>query len=251
MVHGAALTFPRMSMRLANAPVLAQTTSTQMRSALSIKSTASNANKRRIQPKRGRPSAERVSEINRAILDAATQCFLANGYGNATMDAVAAAARVSKATLYARFPQKESLLHAVVEDRAAAWSAEASKRNWMLGDTLEQRLKHYMGIVMSWAMADEVRAFDRLLASAPADVGRPLYEIRYRGMVDLLADEIERFTRTEARPAKDPRQVAVDLMALVTGWFRMEAATRAPSRRKAVEYGRHAVDLMLAARAAW
>jgi AcrR family transcriptional regulator len=218
---------------------------------LSIDSSTRSAGKRRIQPERGRPTAARVSEINRAILDAATRCFLANGYDAATMDAIAAAARVSKATLYARFSQKESLLHAVVEDRAAAWSAEASKRNWRLGDTLEQRLKHYVGIVMSWAMADEVRAFDRLLASTPVHVGRPLYELRYRAMVDLLTDEIEQFTRTDAQPAKNPRQVAIDLMALVTGWFRMETAMRTPSRRKAVEYGHHAVELLLAARAEW
>src|SRR5579862_5125839 len=74
-------------------------------------------------PPKGRPTADRVCEINRAILEAATKCFLDFGYEGASMDAIAAAARISKVTLYARY-QKESLFQAVVQDRLATWWAE-------------------------------------------------------------------------------------------------------------------------------
>jgi AcrR family transcriptional regulator len=169
------------------------------------------------------------------------------------MDAIAAAARVSKVTLYARFPDKESLLRAVVEDRAAAWSAAADKQDWMPGPghTLNQRLKHYMTVAMTWAVEDEVRAFDRVLAGAPVHVARVLYELRYNYMVDFLAEEIEQFTRSDTKGSRSPRQVAFDLMALVTGWFHMQSMVGVVSKRKAVEYGHHAVEVVMAAQDKW
>lgn len=54
-----------------------------------------------------------------AILDAATQVFLVNGYDQSSMEAVALQAEVSKTTVYAHFGDKFGLFQAVVE-RAAA-----------------------------------------------------------------------------------------------------------------------------------
>lgn len=55
------------------------------------------------------------------ILAAAREAFLANGYAGTSMDQVVALARVSKTTLYSRFPSKESLF-------AATISAECERR---------------------------------------------------------------------------------------------------------------------------
>ncbi|NJK40826.1 MAG: TetR/AcrR family transcriptional regulator [Acaryochloridaceae cyanobacterium SU_2_1] len=49
------------------------------------------------------------------ILSGAMQEFLANGYAATTMDRVAAAARVSKATVYSHFQDKEGLFMALVQ----------------------------------------------------------------------------------------------------------------------------------------
>ena len=66
-------------------------------------------------PRRARPRGER----RRAeILDAATQVFLENGYGGATIDLVVARAGASKATVYSFFGGKEGLFAAIVEERA-------------------------------------------------------------------------------------------------------------------------------------
>jgi TetR/AcrR family transcriptional regulator, mexJK operon transcriptional repressor len=48
------------------------------------------------------------------VLDAATELFLRDGYGATSLEAVAAAAGVSKRTLYARFSGKAALLQVVV-----------------------------------------------------------------------------------------------------------------------------------------
>src|SRR6202000_815398 len=114
-------------------------------------------------PPKGRPTAERVCEINRAILNAATKCFLTScSFEGASMDAIAAAARGSKVTLYARY-QKESLFQAVVQDRLETWWTEQFKQNWKPGVTLEQRLKEHVRLLMFVGASNEVRSFDRLL----------------------------------------------------------------------------------------
>jgi TetR/AcrR family transcriptional repressor of mexJK operon len=54
-------------------------------------------------------SEGRSARKHRAILDAATTVFLRNGYMGASMDEVAALARVSKQTVYKHFADKERL----------------------------------------------------------------------------------------------------------------------------------------------
>jgi TetR/AcrR family transcriptional repressor of mexJK operon len=62
------------------------------------------------------------------ILEASKAVFLEHGYAGASMDLVAQSARVSKTTLYARFPSKEALfaatIHAECERRGMQFRAE-------------------------------------------------------------------------------------------------------------------------------
>jgi TetR/AcrR family transcriptional repressor of mexJK operon len=55
------------------------------------------------------------------VLDAATDLFLRDGYGTTSLEAVAAAAGVSKRTLYARFSGKAALLQMVVARLVTNW----------------------------------------------------------------------------------------------------------------------------------
>ncbi|RCJ39232.1 TetR family transcriptional regulator [Nostoc minutum NIES-26] len=57
-------------------------------------------------------------EKTEAILDGAMQEFLENGYAAARIDKIAVAAGVSKATIYRRFPDKESLFTALMQQLA-------------------------------------------------------------------------------------------------------------------------------------
>jgi TetR/AcrR family transcriptional repressor of mexJK operon len=57
------------------------------------------------------------SRKRRAILDAAAELFVGQGYGAVSMDAVAKAAGVSKATLYAHFTGKDALFAEIVGER--------------------------------------------------------------------------------------------------------------------------------------
>ena len=66
-------------------------------------------------PRRGgRPSREAAALLRERILDAATELFLAEGYGATSIEQVAQRARISKRTFYHRFPDKAALFEAVV-----------------------------------------------------------------------------------------------------------------------------------------
>jgi AcrR family transcriptional regulator len=69
----------------------------------------------------------RSAQKRRAILYAARDVFLRNGYPGASMDEVAAKADVSKVTVYKHFSDKQSLFMAVIT--SAIEDAEASTRS--------------------------------------------------------------------------------------------------------------------------
>ena len=70
-------------------------------------------------PRGGRPPLEVAARLGDHILDIALQQFMAHGPEGASMDRIAAAANVSKRTLYARYGSKNGLLVAAVEQGTA------------------------------------------------------------------------------------------------------------------------------------
>jgi AcrR family transcriptional regulator len=201
-------------------------------------------------PKKGRPTADQVSAINRVILTVATERFLADGYAATSMDAIAAHAGISKGTLYSRYANKELLLRAVVGDRVAAWSAVASQRDWMAGDTLEKRLKHHARTVMSWSASEEIRAFERLLDGAP-EAARARNDLLYDNLANFLAGEIREYSRIEGMPVRYPNRVAVALLSAFAGWLRMKRLAGPVSEREAVTFAHRIIDMLIAGRAGW
>ncbi|WP_395667071.1 TetR/AcrR family transcriptional regulator [Methylocella sp.] len=61
----------------------------------------------------GRPSREAARRLTQDILATARAVFLEKGFERASMDEVAALMRISKRTLYARFPSKAALFEAM------------------------------------------------------------------------------------------------------------------------------------------
>lgn len=71
----------------------------------------------------GRPTAEQAARLDRAVHECALELFLAHGYEGTSMEAVAAAAGTTKASLYARYAGKEAMFRAVL-----SWVAE--RQDW-------------------------------------------------------------------------------------------------------------------------
>lgn len=66
--------------------------------------------------KRRRPHDPRVVRSRAAVVDAARALFLEHGYGGTTVDAIAAAAGLTKRTVYNNYPDKPALFRMIVAD---------------------------------------------------------------------------------------------------------------------------------------
>jgi AcrR family transcriptional regulator len=76
--------------------------------------------------KRGRPTADERRAREAQILSTALTVFLQCGFGSATVDELATAAKVTKRTIYAYFGDKEALFTAMVQDLAVGVSLNAA-----------------------------------------------------------------------------------------------------------------------------
>src|SRR4051812_40128992 len=98
-------------------------------------------------------SKESQQEARRKIiLKVAGQQFLQNGYGGATMSAIAAASGGSKETLWRYFPNKEVLFAAYIEHATASFRDRlASNLNWEIPieKTLTDFAKRYIEEICS------------------------------------------------------------------------------------------------------
>ena len=105
--------------------------------------------------KRGRPTADERRARESEILTTALDVFLRSGYGASTLDELAAAAHVTKRTLYAYYGDKSGLFTAMVADLAAAVSLDASADH----DTLETLAAR----IVSRVHSDELVALHQLV----------------------------------------------------------------------------------------
>lgn len=100
------------------------------------------------------------------ILAAARALFLAQGYAGTSMDAVAAAAPVSKRTLYQHFASKEALFGAVVRE---VWQGLTAEDATPRGDDPRVALRDYAGRLMRhWDNPDVIGFLRLIMAEGPA-----------------------------------------------------------------------------------
>ena len=113
-----------------------------------------------------------------AVLAAAARLFREHGYGDASMDAVAERAGVSKATLYAYFPGKHELFAAVIQQEGDQKSAGLLTEP-RPGDPLRTRLLRHGRAVLDLLLAEETLSSYRMVAAEAArapELGRLYYE---------------------------------------------------------------------------
>ena len=126
---------------------------------------------------------ETESPKRRAVLDAATELFAARGYGAVSMDAIARAADVSKATLYAYFDSKDQLFATIVQ---SACREHIMPDDALLGDgkpegagDVEAALRAIGGRVLRFFLNERTLAIHRLVIAESArfpELGRAFYE---------------------------------------------------------------------------
>ncbi|OYU00812.1 MAG: hypothetical protein CFE36_13890 [Sphingomonadaceae bacterium PASS1] len=207
---------------------------------------------RDIVPRRrsGRPTADRVAEIDAAIRIAAQQIFFDVGFEAANMDAVAAAAHISKGTLYARYRSKEALFRAVIEDLFAKLSARAGERDHLLPNDLEKRLRHYAKILISVSRWQEYIIATRLVnnaAHAFPEIASVWHDRGTRQYVTLIAEDIDRLGALAAEGNIDPVFLANLFLQGIAGWYRSESVNGPVNEAEAEAYSDKVVRVIMTA----
>ena len=99
-----------------------------------------------------RSHADGLDDRELRLLEAARDLILDHGYAATSMDEVAGRARVSKTTLYKRFPSKEALFEAVIRWRCSAHGmvfTPDSFKDHAIADALVAIAKRFLDLLSS------------------------------------------------------------------------------------------------------
>jgi AcrR family transcriptional regulator len=122
--------------------------------------------------------ADSESPKRQLVLDAAAKLFMAHGYGAVSMDAVARAAGVSKATLYAHFTSKDQLFATIVGE---ACRARLGLADLLPTDASDPRvaLTEFGGRLLRFFLEERVLCIYRVVTAESVrfpELGRALYD---------------------------------------------------------------------------
>ncbi|UDL96465.1 TetR/AcrR family transcriptional regulator [Lichenihabitans sp. PAMC28606] len=109
----------------------------------------------------GRPSVEQVGEVDRRILDAAHRLFLRLGFEATSCEQIAVEAGAGKASIYARYANKEEVFAAVV--RRNVEGSLAPSGEVPLDLPLHARLRAVGHSILTHALRPEIVAFMRVV----------------------------------------------------------------------------------------
>ncbi|GAA2734143.1 TetR/AcrR family transcriptional regulator [Streptomyces nogalater] len=171
-----------------------------------------------------KPLREGSARKRAAILSAARELFLADGFDRTSVDAVAARAKVSKRTVYDYFGDKQTLLRAVVD---AIGESMISMIRRTLDDTLDD---HTEAAGLEDALvAFSMRIATDMLGSAEYATLRRLVRAEsdhlphqgYNSMADTpeeaIAERFAAFAAAGLLDVPDPRLAADQFIALTFG----------------------------------
>jgi len=169
------------------------------------------------------------SPKRRAILGAAAELFVARGYGAVSMDAIARAADVSKATLYAHFESKDRLFATIVN--VACLENMMPEEDLPVGETLggvrdiAAALRSIGGRVLRFVLADRTLAIHRLVIAESVrfpELGQTFYESGPAVSLNRLAVWL---ARQHALAVPDPVIAAEQFLGLLRTGIYFRAIT--------------------------
>ena len=204
------------------------------------------------QPRRGRPTSDQAIAIDDHLVSTARRLFLEQGYARTSMHAIATTARVSKGTLYARYPTKSHLFRAIVVDRLSAWPRYAPSASKNVD--IKTRLLARAIYILKGMRDPEIRAFDQLILAETKsfpELEHFFYELGYKVIIMEMASELEAEGRGNNEPARNSIAVATIFQQALHGWIRSEGLFREISDEECEEYAGQVVALCLEGRAAW
>jgi AcrR family transcriptional regulator len=158
----------------------------------------------------------RGAELESAILDAAWEQLIAEGYEHFTVDTVAARARTSKPVLYRRWKTREDMLRATARHRGAAISPPTPDTGTLRGDLLalltDANTDHNP---MAALVSSMLGSYYNKTGPAPAEL-----RAEFRGQRSSAVEEV--VNRAVERGEVDPARLTPRIIDLPFDLFRNE-----------------------------
>lgn len=164
----------------------------------------------------------RTERKRRAIVDAATEIFLRQGFLGASMDEVAARAEVSKQTVYKQFSSKEALFVAIVQGMTGAAGDKVQREIAELGERNdpEKQLLAYAIRQLTVVLTPRLMQLRRLVigeANRFPALGRALHDGGPGRAIAGLAVAFARWSDRGLLKIADPKAAASHFNWLVMG----------------------------------
>jgi TetR/AcrR family transcriptional repressor of mexJK operon len=154
-----------------------------------------------------------------AILNGATRMFLAHGYRNVSMEKIAQAAPVSKATLYNHFDSKNALLAAVISNLCGSLLQTMTQAT-IESDDVEQNLTRIATSAVDLIYAEDALAIYRLVVAESPDfpeLGQLFYQSGPQAALTQLEDYFRRLNETGCFNIADPVFAADAFFSMLKG----------------------------------
>lgn len=203
---------------------------------------------------RGRPRIGDAEVINRKLLQAALQEFLAHGYGKASLSRVVKAAEASKSTLYSRYASKEELFLAIIHEQIQQLAPATSLQTDAGTMGLEQGLIAYASHMLKRSLFGELRGVDRLIYSEShqfpelAEAARERTELG----VKRLQTFIDNCSERDGIACQNPRAVAENFIFMIRGWYAdIVLSNREVTAAECERWVQSAVQIIVQGRAGW
>jgi TetR/AcrR family transcriptional repressor of mexJK operon len=154
-----------------------------------------------------------------AILDGATRMFLAHGYRNVSMEKIAHAAPVSKATLYNHFDSKNALLSAVISTLCGSLLQTLTQAT-VESDDVENNLTQIATTAVELIYSEDALAIYRLVvAESPEfpELGQLFYASGPETALTQLEDYFWRLNDSDRYNIADPGFAADAFFSMLRG----------------------------------
>jgi AcrR family transcriptional regulator len=203
------------------------------------------------------PKAALMETKRAAIVAAARESFLQNGYSQASMDGIAGAAGVSVKTIYGHFKDKKELFSAVMQavcrsqgapQRPQDEAAIPARFPWFT-DATQQGLVEAGKEYLRHLLAPEQLALYRVVtrdAHRFPDLGRQYQKDVVAGRAEIVAKYLGQVARTNKWILANTQRAGVVYEALLrAGLFEAVLhGTRSPETRVIVRHARSAASVM-------
>jgi TetR/AcrR family transcriptional repressor of mexJK operon len=188
------------------------------------------------------------------LVEAAREAFIREGYGATSINEIARSARVSKNTLYARFPTKAALFQEIVARQIASVEEQLKPFSGGSAEALEDKLRTYLNVSLKRSLDPDMRAINRLILAESSrflELGEAAAR-RFKVGVQYIAVLIEAYAASDGRPCRNAMSAAGLLLCAVYGWYIfVMISNRTVTARQRSECIDSAIANLMAGRDCW